>query len=93
MARLIDADALIEKAKHEAEGMKGEYKESFAIYVEWLVEKMPPIEERKTGKWNRLRSDTFHCNFCGTTFIVIQGENNMNYCPNCGARMEGEQHG
>lgn len=50
-------------------------------------------EERKKGKWNRLRSDTFHCKFCGTTFTVTQGENNMNFCPNCGARMEGEEHG
>ena len=25
------------------------------------------------------------CNRCGSCFIVIQGSEQMNYCPNCGA--------
>ena len=48
------------------------------------------VVERKTGKWIKLYDDTFHCQLCGHTFIVIQGEDSMNYCPNCGARMEEE---
>ena len=46
--------------------------------------------ERKTGKWVKLFDDTFHCQLCGHTFMVIQGEDSMNYCPNCGAKMEEE---
>ena len=42
------------------------------------------------GEWNRLSNDTFNCILCGRTFIVIQGEDAMNYCPNCGARMVGD---
>lgn len=49
------------------------------------------VAEPKTGEWNRLSHDTFHCNLCGRTFIVIQGEDAMNYCPNCGADMRGEE--
>lgn len=46
------------------------------------------VVERKTGKWIKLYDDTFHCQLCGHTFMVIQGEDSMNYCPNCGAKME-----
>jgi len=39
----IDGDALIEKAHHEAKGMKKSY-EDFGVLVEWLVDKTPTIE-------------------------------------------------
>lgn len=39
---------------------------------------------RKTGKWNRLSDDTFHCLECGATFIVAQGKDHMRFCPSCG---------
>lgn len=41
----------------------------------------------RAGEWNRLSHDTFHCKLCGRTFIVIQGDDAMNHCPNCGAKM------
>ena len=48
--------------------------------------------ERKKGKWNRMGlNDAFHCLECGATFIVIQGQERMNFCPNCGAKMDGER--
>lgn len=43
------------------------------------------------GEWNRLDCDTFNCNKCGSTFIVLQGSTKMNYCPNCGAKMDGKR--
>lgn len=50
--RLIDADALIEKAYSETEGMGGFYKD-FGTIVEWLVDKMPTIEpEQEKDKYN-----------------------------------------
>ena len=48
--------------------------------------------ERKSGRWNRLDYDTFHCLECGRTFMLMQGAMYMNYCPNCGADMRGEEH-
>ena len=49
----------------------------------------------KSGKWNEYYTsqkgnDVFNCKECGHTFVVTQGKDNMNYCPNCGARMESE---
>lgn len=48
-------------------------------------------EERKTGKWIRVDSNTFKCSNCGN-FLNFHGVNagrgDANYCPNCGAKME-----
>lgn len=44
MSRLIDADALIARAHHEAMGMAEPFKSLFGVLVEWLVDKAPTIE-------------------------------------------------
>ena len=46
-------------------------------------------KERKTGKWRRYSplTDTFECDQCG--YQVIDKEFRTNFCPNCGAKMEG----
>lgn len=46
--------------------------------------KIIPSAETVYGEWNRLSRDTFHCKICGRTFIVLQGEESMNFCPQCG---------
>lgn len=43
------------------------------------------------GKWTKLFYDGFNCNKCGSTFVIMQGRNNMYYCPNCGAKMDGKR--
>lgn len=48
MSRMIDADALIEKAYDEAKGMAEPY-DDFGTLVEWLVDKAPTIEPEP--KW------------------------------------------
>ena len=49
----------------------------------------------KHGKWNDWYFengyiDAFHCQECGHLFVVTQGREDMNFCPNCGAKMEME---
>lgn len=59
------------------------------------IEQLPSVT-RKSGKWNEYYTsqkgnDVFNCNECGHTFVVMQGKDNMNYCPNCGTKMESEE--
>jgi hypothetical protein len=51
-----------------------------------------PLADRPTGEWNpyytkREHNHVFNCKLCGYTFIVLQGNDNMNFCPNCGVDM------
>ena len=55
------------------------------------IEKLPSVTQ-KSGKWNEYYTsqkgnDVFNCKECGHTFVVTQGKDNMNFCPNCGCRM------
>lgn len=78
--RLIDADAIPYITL---------LKQTIAYKID--IDKMPTAD-RPQGEWNpyytkRENNDIFNCKLCGTTFIVMQGKDNMNFCPNCGARM------
>ena len=92
MGRLIDGDALMPKLKFIQEAEHQIYgKESwgFASKCITAIKDAPTIEERKTGTWNKYyrmhTMDTFVCNRCGSCFTVLQGEDKMNFCPNCGS--------
>lgn len=48
-----------------------------------MAEWIDRTEEPGAGYWE--------CSYCGEPWVLIEGapaENNMNYCPNCGAKME-----
>lgn len=49
--------------------------------------------ERKKGRWEDFGDDnSYRCTACGEIWALNDGtpeENNMNYCPNCGADMRG----
>lgn len=51
--------------------------------------------ERKKGQWEDFDYDnSYRCTSCGEIWTLNDGtpeENNMNYCPNCGADMRGEK--
>ena len=63
-----------------------------AIYV---VTKALQEPERKKGQWEDFDYDnSYLCTSCGEIWILNDGtpeENNMNYCPNCGADMRGKE--
>ena len=51
--------------------------------------------ERKKGYWEDFDcGNSYRCTSCGEIWTLNDGtpeENNMNYCPKCGANMRGEQ--
>ena len=80
--RLIDADAL------QSEYMR--YHDGKRIV---LVDVAPTIEERKKGEWIVYKApDKYHCGLCKCPFCgegMIAESDEYNYCPKCGAKMNG----
>ena len=61
-----------------------------------MAEELLKEQEAKTGHWIEKEDyafDTYYdCSVCGESWSTIEGtpwENGMNYCPHCGAKMEG----
>lgn len=93
--RLVDADALddvVQMLNEKKWGITiGDYKLIDAVLFEF-----PTIEERKTGKWiavddayNRISGK---CSACGWEAHLYEDDVvGMDYCPNCGADMRGEE--
>lgn len=77
----------------------GDEEEATRYHVlSWAIQEMKATQpERKTGRWIEWDEDcTWECSSCGEPWTLIEGtpkQNGMNYCPNCGARMEGEEVG
>ena len=87
--RLIDADALLGKFYQERPTIT-----DVDDYY-YLVEDAPTIDAEpvKHGRWKQCFEDWRHqmegdeCSVCG---FKIFGRSDFNYCPNCGAKMDGE---
>lgn len=65
---------------------------AYCSFLEMLT-KLPSAQpERKKGKWTLNKDGNWACPFC--EFDPYHDEmNGMNYCPNCGARLEGFDNG
>lgn len=85
MSRLIDADAVIEALDSF---ILDEVTDVHGDTVREILERLPTIEERKTGKWIPFDYPWYRCSECGA---VRENKSFLeNYCPNCGADMRGE---
>ena len=92
--RLIDADVLLEPIAdcEERETCIGcQCRILDCEDFEKVIKAAPTIAERKPGKWERISSSyepgVYCCSECG--MVVFGKEETSNYCPNCGAKMEG----
>ena len=64
--------------------------------LEQIIDELPTIEERKTGRWIDavIPNDNGDllvqvCDQCNTFFPLAYTGGGHNFCPNCGAKMEG----
>ena len=74
--------------------------QTFQMCIAFL-ENQPTIEERRNGEWIVAEDGMIHCTVCEkipTNKIMDRVKTlyyinplNMNFCPNCGADMRGEQ--
>lgn len=81
--RLIDADAFVKSVVKSGFGV------DFINRVTALLIDAPIIEP-KQDEWERIPYSFvggFRCSCCGTKTI----EKHWNFCPNCGAKMKGEE--
>lgn len=84
--RLINADTL--KGAFEMDGYK-------SPYVERLIDACPTVDAVPVvhGKWKPIKASIYpygfdvRCSECGCA--ILGGANGWNYCPNCGAKMDG----
>ena len=93
MTRLIDADALVfsrVRIAHE-DGTIGGYN---AVVMSSVINNAPTIDAEpvRHGKWNKVKhyDNVFSCSYCGElTTETVMGEPRFNFCPMCGAKMDG----
>lgn len=80
-----------------------EYGSIDVIPVDTITDiELSDVQPVKHGKWEELTDyggwgDThYRCSVCGEEWYLEDGtpqQNNMNFCPRCGAIMDGEQKG
>lgn len=89
--RLIDKDALSMELMNEVLNAyaKADFRFAHALNVfQGLIDKAPTVEERKHGRWINPKAWHVECSECHHVLEFICDV--KNYCPNCGAKMEGE---
>ena len=93
MTRLIDADALFEKAYSRMQ--EGEV---FYGFEGWEIDNAPTVEERKKSRWIALNQHGFFakeykCESCESVVDMncYTRECDYDYCPYCGAEITVEE--
>lgn len=101
--RIIDADKLKEKVERRIlnNPIYGKhFKEFIKVLMETVVDNEPTVDPVKHGKWisekcnhkpyrikNPEKWVIYKCSICGYS----NGRKQSNYCPECGAKMDGEE--
>lgn len=93
MTRLIDADALTDELIKGIEADKDKsiqtsFVKSVCMIICKAIDAQPTIDAEpvRHGKW-AVTHIYIKCSECGESFPLIP----QNYCPNCGARMDGDR--
>lgn len=97
MPRYKDADALRKAMYHEAfEKDSDEQRWDSGCWIRYklferVFDSVPTIDvpDRKVGEWKLNKDGNWACPFCKFD-PYHDNMKGMNYCPNCGARMKGE---
>lgn len=77
--RLIDADSINWESVEEEHGTRT----PAVVACQSLIQNAPTIDPVRHGKWI-VSPNLVECSLCGRLYTYEH-----NYCPNCGAKMEG----
>ena len=93
---LIDREALKTKLEKNIEDLadKTGFFEGIKLGYEsavHFVEQAPTVEERKHGHWIR-HNNIIACSECIWDMYWEERNTELNYCPNCGAIMDGDEN-
>ena len=106
--RLIDVDALRDKMYHEAfETDTPDQKWDSGCWIRYKmfernIENAPTVDAApvRHGSWKTCKDGTLDCSVChciapyeGNNYGDVLYTPEYDYCPNCGARMDGEENG
>ena len=97
MARYIDADLLLScpvRIQGHISLNNGKAQNFEAISIK-EIENAPTADVVPVarGEWKQDENETYRCSECGILWALYDGtplDNEMHYCPVCGARMDGE---
>ena len=92
--RLIDADVLKEKLEKTADINNPKFSYDSMMIAKIMIQmlnKAPTVEERKHGHWIR-HNNIIACSECIWDMYWEERNTELNYCPNCGAIMDGDEN-
>ena len=103
MSDLISRQMAIDAIEAKEANEFGNYMDYNVAFNDGLRSAVFALEElpsaQKKGEWiydpNDYDDNTWECSVCKEPWTLIEGtppDNNMNYCPNCGADMRGEEN-
>lgn len=86
--RLIDADELLDELKWFESSVSEYNKEEVRSYI-CRVEAAPTVDAVPVvhGRWVKSEPGYSICGYCKADVAIFSGH--RNYCPNCGAKMNG----
>lgn len=93
MKDLISREALLKNAQRMTEYDEAGWGVPVRVVKVEHIENAPAVDavEVKHGRWERGNKFKPYCTACGKDPLsAIIPEGNLSYCPNCGARMDGE---
>lgn len=92
--RLIDADRALEIVRDQGNAHPNAY--HLTNYATLILREAPTVDAVQVvhGRWetNSDRPDTLICSICKCGFDMWKHDPH-NFCPNCGARMDGDENG
>lgn len=99
MAEYIDRQKLLEEINLQKAASRHSFpRQHFVVGDVLELIRIAPVEDVAPvvhGKWeveeDIFGDDTYICSVCKEPWVLITGtpqNNNMNYCPNCGAKMD-----